>query len=171
MSGNYVVPGANPDQPGVESVTAGANISLTGTATNPIINSEVKMVSTNARLVTTIPSIATDIASFGINIPTASDLFVTASFCVSVTNMPQNSTSNLSAGIFINGVSISGTWTGAVHGHQGGGATSVNTMSFSATKQPQPAGNYTITLKVSASVTTPAVNLTQVNLTAIGQLQ
>lgn len=168
---SYVVPGANPNQPGVQSVSAGTNISVTGTTTNPIINSEVKAVATSTRLVTTIPAIATDIASFSIGIPSTSDLFITASFCVSVTNMPQNATSVISAGIFINGVSASGTWTDSIHGHQGGGTVSPCVISFSTTRQPQPAGSYTITLKASASLTTPAVNLTQVNLTAIGQLQ
>jgi len=54
MSGNYVVPGANPNiETGVQAVLGGTNINVTGTITEPIINSTYSVVSERANTANT----------------------------------------------------------------------------------------------------------------------
>jgi hypothetical protein len=178
MSGNYVVPGANPNVfTGVETVSAGTNISLTGTATNPIINNDTKMIATNTRLATSIGSSLTDIATLSTTVTGTSDLFISASLGLLSVNLPQNQTALVNAAVYIslNGggfTLVGGTYQVSVSGSHGNPPTSSSeTLTFTVNRQPQAPGNVTLMLRASSSITSPNMGLILVNLTCISQLQ
>lgn len=168
---SYVVPGANPIQPGVQSVSAGTNISISGTAQDPIINNLTKLVATNTATLASIPGSMTEIATMSLNITTTSDLSLFATIATSAVGLSQSASAILTSGIWIDNILVGNTFQDAHHGNQGGGSTSVNTFSYAITKQPQTAGNITVSLRASSSITSPTISITRVNLTAIGQLQ
>ena len=92
---SYVVPGANPIQPGVQSVSAGTNISISGSTINPIINALYSVVSerasTNTPLTVTALTQATaqTVVSMVLSLDYVSNISVCANFTYRATNPSQ----------------------------------------------------------------------------------
>jgi hypothetical protein len=166
---SYVVPGANV-QLGVQSVLGGDGINVTGTLALPTINALNKMVSTNTKTVNTVPGTISQIAVMTINVSSTCDLFFSVTLNTTATGLGQNATADLVSGIWLNNFQVGTSYTDGHHGHQGSGSTSNNTFTYNITHPATPPGTYTVSLRASSSITSPAINISHLDLAVYGSL-
>lgn len=167
---NFVVPGANPcNQPtatGVQSITPGTNITITGTPTIPIISATdtlTQAFGNNTASVSVLTTVSTSLSAVGFTTSGASDVFCSATITIQTNSNVQY---NNSFSLAIDGVVMSsGVFIDSING-----IGHYKTVTITGFRANLVAGNHTLRLLGLSSAPNGTMTITRITTSGLANL-